>query len=316
MIAIERVSKRFDSKVAVYDISLEVKDGETLVLLGTSGCGKTTTLRMINRLIEPDEGLIRFNGENIKDFSPVKLRLQMGYVLQNTGLFPHYTVAENIAIVPQLLKWDKGKIASRSLELLSKLRLNEEILNVYPSQLSGGQQQRVGLARALMVNPPVLLMDEPLGALDPITRTEIRNEFKNLDELKQKTVILVTHDVNEAFELGNQICLMDKGRILQIGKPAELLSKPVNDFVSSFLEEQRLQLQLKGIQLAEMWDLLPKVSPEKDIRKISSSASLWDALSLTSNGDKKIGILNDTGEIKEADMNNLISALYHYKFHL
>ncbi len=171
---------------------------------------------------------------------PELLRRGIGYVLQNNGLFPHYTVAENIAIVPQLLKWDSKRIEKRIAELMEKLHLSSDQLKAYPNELSGGQQQRVGLARALVADPPVLLMDEPFGALDNITRSKIHAEFKALDELKRKTIIMVTHDVQEAFELGDRICLMDKGKIIQKGTPAELLFKPANDFVSSFLKEQRL----------------------------------------------------------------------------
>src|ERR1041385_4996523 len=213
MIRVEQLSKHFGAIKAVDGISFEVRDQETLILLGTSGCGKTTTLKMINRLIEPTSGRILIDGKNIQEQSPEILRRSIGYVLQNNGLFPHYTVAENIAIVPQLLKWDSKRIEKRIAELIEKLHLSEGQLNAYPNELSGGQQQRVGLARALVADPPVLLMDEPFGALDNVTRSKIHAEFKDLDELKRKTVIMVTHDVQEAFELGDRICLMDKGKI-------------------------------------------------------------------------------------------------------
>jgi osmoprotectant transport system ATP-binding protein len=226
MIKVEHLVKTFGSAKAVNGISFEVAEGETLALLGTSGCGKTTTLKMLNRLIEPNSGTIYINGKNILEENPELLRRGIGYVLQNNGLFPHYTVAENIAIVPQLLKWDKAKTDKRINELLGKLHLTKEHLNAYPSELSGGQQQRIGLARALVADPPLLLMDEPFGALDNVTRSKIHGEFKALDELKRKTIILVTHDVQEAFELADRIALMDKGKIVQIGTPAELLFAP------------------------------------------------------------------------------------------
>src|SRR5476649_355078 len=248
MIKVEQLTKSFCGIKAVDGISFEVAEGENLILLGTSGCGKTTTLKMINRLIEPTSGDIFINGQNILEQSPEILRRGIGYVLQNNGLFPHYTVAENIAIVPQLLKWDKKRIDSRIAELLEKLHLSTDYLNVYPSQLSGGQQQRVGLARALVADPPVLLMDEPFGALDNVTRAKIHAEFMALDELKRKTIIMVTHDVQEAFELGDRICLMDAGKIVQQGTPAELLFKPKNKFVEDFLKEQRLQLEFKAVK--------------------------------------------------------------------
>ena len=247
MIKAVQLSKVFGDIKAVNEISFEVKEGENLVLLGTSGCGKTTTLKMINRLVEPSSGEMFIDGKNILEQPPEELRQRIGYVLQSIGLFPHYTVAQNIAIVPQLLKWDKARIDKRVNELIEKLHLSPEYLNKYPNQLSGGQQQRVGLARALVADPPVLLMDEPFGALDNVTRSKIHDEFKGLDELKRKTIIMVTHDVQEAFELGNRICLMDKGRIIQSGTPAELLFNPANDFVKEFLKDQRLQLEFKAI---------------------------------------------------------------------
>lgn len=252
MIKAERLVKKFGSSTAVNSISFDVEEGENLILLGTSGCGKTTTLRMVNRLTEPDSGTIFLNGTDIRSQQPETLRRGIGYVLQNHGLFPHYTVAENIAIVPRLLKWESNKTGKRADELFEKLNLDPAIKDKYPAALSGGQQQRVGLARSLMVNPPVLLMDEPFGALDNLTRISIRKEFRVLDELVKKTIIMVTHDVQEAFEMGDRICLMDKGEIMQIGTPEDLLFRPANKFVANFLDEQRLQLELKSVLLEEI----------------------------------------------------------------
>jgi len=260
MIKAENLIRKFGNSIAVNDISFEVKEGENLILLGTSGCGKTTTLRMINRLIAPDSGTIFLDGVDISTRQPEELRRGIGYVLQNHGLFPHYTVAENIAIVPRLLKWKNEDIRKRADELFQKLNLDPALADKYPAALSGGQQQRVGLARSLMVNPPVLLMDEPFGALDNLTRISIRKEFKALDELVKKTVVMVTHDVQEAFEMGDRICLMDKGEIKQIGTPEDLLFHPANDFVADFFKEQRLQLELKSVLIAE---LLPGYSDQK-----------------------------------------------------
>lgn len=260
MIKAENLVRKFGTSMAVNDISFEVKEGENLILLGTSGCGKTTTLRMINRLIAPDSGTVFLDGVDISTRQPEELRRGIGYVLQNHGLFPHYTVAENIAIVPRLLKWKNEAILKRADELFHKLNLDPALASKYPAALSGGQQQRVGLARSLMVNPPVLLMDEPFGALDNLTRISIRKEFKALDELVKKTVVMVTHDVQEAFEMGDRICLMDKGEIKQIGTPEDLLFHPANDFVADFFKEQRLQLELKSVLIAE---LLPGYSDQK-----------------------------------------------------
>src|ERR1700749_895664 len=277
MITVEQLSKHFGGIKAGDGISFEVKEHETFVLLGTSGCGKTTTLKMVNRLIEPTSGKIFIDGKNILDQSPELLRRGIGYVLQNNGLFPHYTIAENIAIVPQLLKWDSKKIEKRIHELIEKLHLSTDQLKAYPNELSGGQQQRVGLARALMADPPVLLMDEPFGALDNVTRSKIQAEFKALDELKRKTIIMVTHDVQEAFTLGDRICLMDKGRIVQSGTPAELLFHPVNDFVKDFLQEQRLQLEFKTIKVNDLWEFIPQ-SKGTDSKSLPVDTSFWSAL--------------------------------------
>lgn len=237
MIEVAHLHKSFGNTIAVKDISFEVKEGENLILLGTSGCGKTTTLRMLNHLILPTSGNIRINGQDIRSIQPEKLRRGIGYVMQQTGLFPHYTVSENIAIVPKLEKWPKEKIQARTQELMQKLGLSyDEHAHMFPHELSGGQQQRVGIARALAADPPILLMDEPFGALDPITRQKIRNDFNEVDELKRKTIIMVTHDVQDAFALATRICLMDKGSIVQLGTPEELRENPVNDFVNRFLK--------------------------------------------------------------------------------
>lgn len=275
MIKAINLVKKFGTATAVNAISFEVKEGENLILLGTSGCGKTTTLRMINRLIEPDAGNVFVNGTDVKSQQPEELRRGIGYVLQNHGLFPHYTVAENIAIVPRLLKWKSGDILKRGDELFEKLNLDPALKNQYPAALSGGQQQRVGLARSLMVNPPVLLMDEPFGALDNLTRISIRKEFRQLDELVKKTIVMVTHDVQEAFEMADRICLMDKGEIKQIGTPKELLFHPENDFVKGFLDEQRLQLELRLVLLKDIWPDHPG----------AADGSVWDQMEALLNGN-------------------------------
>jgi osmoprotectant transport system ATP-binding protein len=247
MIKVENITKTFGGFAAVDHVSFTVQEGENLVLLGRSGCGKTTLLKMINRLIEPNSGEIYIQGENICHSRPEELRKKIGYVFQNTGLFPHYTIAENISIVPRLLGWDKQRVRQRIGSLMEKLHLPVEYLSYYPQQLSGGQQQRVGLARALAADPPILLMDEPFGALDPITRASLKNDFTRLDELKTKTIVLVTHDVQEAFELGHRICLMDRGRIVQAGNQHDLLFRPSDDYVRDFFEDQRFQLEASVI---------------------------------------------------------------------
>ncbi|WP_317224566.1 ABC transporter ATP-binding protein [Chryseobacterium aahli] len=255
------------------------------MLLGTSGCGKTTTLKMINRLIEGDSGNILIDGKNIRDQKVEELRMGIGFVMQHSGLFPHYTIKQNIAVVPELLKWDKQKIQKRTEELLHKLHLPEEVLSRFPNELSGGQQQRVGIARALISNSPILLMDEPFGALDNITKADIHSEFKSLEELKNKTIILVTHDVQEAFELGHRICLMDKGKIIQTGTPKEMLYRPKNDFVKNFFAENRLLLEYK---VARLNDVKSFINSESFINefKFTEDTSVWNALQKLSSDEK------------------------------
>ena len=314
MIKAEHLSKHFGTIKAVDDISFEVAEHENLILLGTSGCGKTTTLKMINRLIEPSFGSIFINGKNIMEQPPELLRRGIGYVLQNNGLFPHYTVAENIATVPQLLKWDKKRTDKRIAELMEKLHLTREYLHAYPRELSGGQQQRVGLARALVADPEVLLMDEPFGALDNVTRSKIHAEFKALDELKRKTIIMVTHDVQEAFELGDHICLMDQGKIVQDGAPSELLFKPKNDFVRNFLKEQKLQLEFKTAKAPQppeggAFELHGEIIP--------AESSIWTLLDkLKIENAEKIAIVDkDHKKVGTLGFEDLMSAFYQYKKH-
>lgn len=313
MIKVQHLSKHYGSVKAVDGISFDVAEQENLVLLGTSGCGKTTTLKMLNRLIEPTKGQMQINGKDILNGPPEILRRGIGYVLQNIGLFPHYTIAENIAVVPKLMKWEDKRVKNRMHELLEKLHLPNNLLNAYPNQLSGGQQQRVGLARALMADPPVLLMDEPFGALDNVTRTKIQAEFKELDELKRKTIIMVTHDVQEAFELGDRICLMDKGRIMQIGTPAQLLFNPANAFVQDFLQGQRLQLELKAVTLNDIWELLPDA--EVQHRKISSTdRNIWAAMEVLKEKGAVLHLQQvKNGPVKSTDFEQLMLAFNRYQ---
>ncbi len=271
---------------------------------------------MINRLTEATSGTISVAGKNIKAVSPEDLRRNIGYVLQHNGLFPHYTIAENIAIVPELLKWPRQKIIKRTSELLEQLHLPPDYLTLYPQQLSGGQQQRVGLARALAADPPVLLMDEPFGALDAVTRAGITHEFSQLEVLKNKTIVLVTHDIREAFDLGDKILLMDKGKIVQEGTPADLLFSPANKFVTSFFEDQRMQLEFNTVSLKDIWPYIQSSNPTEikdDI--IDIDKNIWQALYfLSEKKDKNILLKNvSTGEIKPANYDSLFSAFNTYK---
>ena len=315
MISLQHVTKKFGARTAVDNISFEVATGETCVLLGTSGCGKTTTLRMINRLIELSAGNILVNSKNIKEIAAEELRRNMGYVLQHNGLFPHYTISENIAVVPRLLKWPEKKIANRIDELLDKVHLPENILSLYPEHLSGGQQQRIGLARALAADPPILLMDEPFGALDAITRKKITKEFSNLELLKNKTIVLVTHDIREAFELGDRILLMDKGKIVQQGKPVELLFQPASTFVSDFFSNQKMELQLNHVLLKDIFKYLSSSNYDRNnLVFTKDTLSLWDALQLLHSEKRKyISIQNAAGEIKQASYDSLFNGLQALK---
>ena len=237
MIRFEHVTKRYpDGTVAVTDLTLDMASGETTVLVGSSGCGKTTVLRMINRLIDPTDGIITIDGEDVRQVAPPELRRGIGYVIQSGGLFPHRTVADNIATVPKLLGWSKDRIVARTAELLDLVGLDTALAERYPAQLSGGQQQRVGVARALAADPPVLLMDEPFGAVDPIVRTQLQGELADLQRRLRKTIVFVTHDIDEAIVLADRLVLLSTGGVIeQVGHPAEVFASPANDFVRSFL---------------------------------------------------------------------------------
>lgn len=245
MIEVENLTRRFGTTAAVDALNFRVAGGEVLALVGTSGCGKSTTLRMINRLIDPTEGTVWIDGRDTMDRPVEELRLGIGYVIQGVGLFPHWTVARNIATVPRLLGWDDARIERRVRELLALFRLDPgEFAGKYPAQLSGGQQQRVGVARAMAAEPPVLLMDEPFGALDPVTRAHLQEEFAEVQRRLGTTVVLVTHDMDEAFRLATRIAVMDAGRILQIAPSEEVLRAPAEGFVRRFvgLEERALRI--------------------------------------------------------------------------
>ncbi len=255
MIKFENITKKYlNSKYpAVDNLNLHIKKGEICILVGPSGCGKTTTMKMINRLIEPTSGNIYINGENIKNQNPVELRRNIGYVIQNIGLFPHMTIAENIATVPKEKKWDKERINKRVDELLELMELNPAIYkNRKPSDLSGGQRQRVGVARALAADPPVMLMDEPFGALDPITRSKLQNEFLHVQDKIKKTIIFVTHDIDEAIKMGDKIVVIRQGKIVQQGTPNDILSSPADEFVENLVGGNRSIKRLNLIRCEEV----------------------------------------------------------------
>jgi osmoprotectant transport system ATP-binding protein len=248
MISLHEVSKVYaGDDPAVDRLSLEVDAGETVVLLGASGCGKTTTLKMINRLVEPSAGQIRIGGEDTANVDPVLLRRQIGYVFQGIGLFPHWTVADNVAAIPRLLGWSETRIRDRVDELLSRVGLaGDDFRERRPMELSGGQQQRVGVARALAAEARVLLMDEPFGAVDPVTRDGLQQELISMRAQLGLTIVLVTHDVTEALLLADRVAVMDRGRVLQIGSPPELFAAPADDIVERLLAMPRRQAERLG----------------------------------------------------------------------
>ncbi len=248
MLTFKNVTKVYGGRKAVDSLSLEVKKGEFVVFIGPSGCGKTTTMKMINRLIKPTEGQILLEGQDVMEKNIVDLRRSIGYVIQQIGLFPHMTIRENIALVPKLLKWPESKRAARAEELLELVNMPPEYLDRYPHELSGGQQQRIGVLRALAAEPPLILMDEPFGALDPITRDSLQAEFKHLQKTLGKTIVFVTHDMDEAIKLADKIVIMKGGRIVQQGSPDEILHHPANEFVENFIGKERLLQAKQSIQ--------------------------------------------------------------------
>jgi len=306
MLRLESVSKRYGSRTVVQDLSLEVADGEVCVLIGPSGCGKTTTLKMINRLIEPSGGRILLDDEDVTAGDPVKLRRRMGYVIQQVGLFPHETVAQNVATVPKLLGWDRHRTRTRVDELLDLVGLEpDEYRQRYPDQLSGGQRQRVGVARALAADPPLLLMDEPFGAIDPIARDRLQAEFLRLQDELNKTVVFVTHDVDEAVRLGDRIAVLKEGGVLQqYDTPAQVLGRPATDFVADFVGGDR---GLKRLSVTPI-DVSGLKPPHGELpfdgettAKVPVGATLKDALAqlllhdaryvAVMDGDRSVGML-------------------------
>ncbi|MFE2505406.1 ABC transporter ATP-binding protein [Streptomyces rubiginosohelvolus] len=261
MIQFDKAHKRFpNGTTAVHDLTLDLPEGGVTVLVGSSGCGKTTTLRMINRMVEPTSGTIRVGGKDVLEQDAAELRRSIGYVIQQAGLFPHRTVLDNIATVPLLLGWGRGKARARAAELLETVGLAADAAKRYPHQLSGGQQQRVGVARALAADPPVLLMDEPFGAVDPVVRTQLQDELLRLQRELNKTIVFVTHDIDEAVRLGDRIAVFRTGgHLVQCASPAELLARPADAFVADFLGAER---GLKLLSLTTLEEVTQGPAPE------------------------------------------------------
>ena len=293
------VTKRYpgSSRPAIEDLSLEIPAGEICCIVGPSGGGKTTAMKMVNRLIDITEGDILIAGQSVRRMDVTELRRGIGYVIQQIGLFPHMTVTDNIATVPRLLGWSKDRIRARGAELLELVGLEAELSKRYPAQLSGGQRQRVGLARALAVDPPLMLMDEPFGAIDPITRERLQDEFLRLQGRIRKTVLFVTHDIDEAIKMGDRIVILRQGGILaQYDTPDEILARPADDFVARFVGADR---GLKRLSLSDLSDLellapngAPDGAPRADLH-----TSLRDALSLMLTGGEELVVVDERGEV-------------------
>lgn len=289
MIELQNLTKTFNSNGkdvrAVDAVSLTVNEGEICVFLGPSGCGKSTTLKMINRLIEPTSGKVLINGEDTSSLDEVTLRRKIGYVIQQIGLFPNMTIEENITVVPRLLGWDKDRCRERARELMSMIKLEpKQYLSRYPRELSGGQQQRIGVIRALAADAPLLLMDEPFGAVDPINREMIQNEFFEMQRALNKTVIMVSHDIDEALKLGDKIAIFRAGKLLQLDHPDTLLAHPVDDFVSNFVGQDSTLKRLLLVKAEEAADNAASVSPDTPVA---------DAVELMDEHDRRYVVVTD-----------------------
>jgi osmoprotectant transport system ATP-binding protein len=293
MITFEKVTRRFGDRVAVNALDLQIRAGEIVILVGPSGCGKTTTLRMINRLVEPSEGRILIDDVDTASWKPEELRRGIGYVIQQVGLFPHQTVADNVATVPRLLGWDRARIAARVEELLDLVGLPAaEYARRHPSELSGGQRQRVGVARALGADPLILLMDEPFGAIDPVVRLRLQHELLRLQSVVRKTIVFVTHDIDEAVRLGDRVALFaDGGHLMQYDTPAELLLHPRTGFVEEFLGDNLL---LRRLALLPLRDLKLSRDGARPQAEVAVTASLRDALDATLRStDGQVAVVDD-----------------------
>ena len=305
MIELQDLTKQYQNPqtgaefYAVRHLDLTFPTGEITALLGPSGCGKTTTLRMINRLSEPSSGRILIDGEDVLSVRPELLRRRIGYVIQQVGLFPHLTVAQNVATVPDLLGQPKAQTAGRVRELLSLVGLEpSEFAHKRPNQLSGGQAQRVGVARALAADPPVLLMDEPFGALDPLAREKVQDAFLDIQRRLHKTVVMVTHDIDEALRMGDRVALMNAGELAQFGTPDDLVRRPASEFVRQFLGEDALLRQLAGVPASALVLPAPTGLALADLPRISGSLSARSALSLMlQEGHEQVAVTGEGGQV-------------------
>ena len=318
MIEFKNVNKNFKNKKVLKDISFNINKGELVSIIGASGCGKTTTLKMINRLINPSSGQILIDGENIASKDIIKLRRNVGYVIQQTGLFPHMTVRENIELISTIEKNDKKKISKKTVELMEMVGLEkDEYLDRYPTELSGGQQQRVGVARAFATNPEVILMDEPFSALDPITRNQLQDELLELQNTLKKTIVFVTHDMDEAIKISDRICIMNEGEIAQYDTPENILKNPSNDFVSEFIGRNRISsspefIRAKDIMIENPVTCFKSSSLLRCIEKMKKNKV--DSLMVISKGNDLLGIVTAKQIQKMTDRSVLLENMMNNKF--
>lgn len=304
MIQFINVSKAYKEHNVIENINLEINKGELVVLIGPSGCGKTTILKMINRLIEPSDGQIKINGTDIEAQDPIELRRNIGYVIQQTGLFIHMTVRENIEIIPRLAKMPVSEIVDRTVKLMETVGLPEEFLDRYPNHLSGGQQQRVGVARAFAMNPDIILMDEPFSALDPLTRSQLQDELVSLQSKLHKTIVFVTHDMDEAVKIADRICILHGGRILQYDTPENILKNPAHGFVSEFVGSKRIWsspqlIRAKDIMITSPKTTYPYVPMFKGLEKMRIDKV--DSLIVIDEDNHLLGIVRARSILNSAD---------------
>lgn len=304
MIQFINVSKAYKEHNVIENINLEINKGELVVLIGPSGCGKTTILKMINRLIEPSDGQIKINGTDIEAQDPIELRRNIGYVIQQTGLFIHMTVRENIEIIPRLAKMPVSEIVDRTVKLMETVGLPEEFLDRYPNHLSGGQQQRVGVARAFAMNPDIILMDEPFSALDPLTRSQLQDELVSLQSKLHKTIVFVTHDMDEAVKIADRICILQGGRILQYDTPENILKNPAHGFVSEFVGSKRIWsspqlIRAKDIMITSPKTTYPYVPMFKGLEKMRIDKV--DSLIVIDEDNHLLGIVRAKSILNSAD---------------
>jgi len=312
MISIRNLTKYYDQVPVVQDVSLEIPTGSTLAILGTSGSGKTTLLKLINRLIEADAGEVEIHDRSIAQMNPVALRRQIGYVFQDIGLFPHWTIYENLTAVPNLLHWPIAQIKSAATNWMTQLQLPAEYYDRYPHMLSGGEQQRVGIGRALISEPDLVLMDEPFGALDAITREQLQLDFIRIDRLAEMTALIVTHDVAEAFLLGDQVALMDSGQVVQVGDPKSFLLNPASGFVRDFLAGQYAALAQQYITLGDLdlaGDPPDSYSPEPEHLQSELTLNEFMGLAAGKDGQQTILLTREQEPLMKTTMSSLAYAV-------